>query len=116
MNSGSRHAAALRPPHLSGVICMRPTSPPPPMVLGLQVDSWRANDARRMAGRPVSAPTFSKTGTSDLHGSQTWLVARACSSETVVMRSSVTPAGGVQPDDGLLLSIPQLSHERAPLG
>ena len=37
-------------PHLSTVSCMRPCSPLPPTVLGLQVLSWRAIAARMMGG------------------------------------------------------------------
>ena len=93
-----------------------PASPPPPTTLGLQVDSWRANEARRMAGRPVSAATVSNRSVHLRHGSHTELVARACSKLTVVMRSSVTPAGGVQPEPGFDLEMPQLSQLRATRG
>lgn len=78
--------------------------------------SCSANAARRMAGRPVSLAIFSKSGTKGRQGSQTELVARACSIETVVMWSRATPAGGVQPELGDDLERPQLSHDSAPFG
>ena len=40
-------------PHLSHVSCMRPCSPPPPTVAGLQVLSCMANEASKIGGTKI---------------------------------------------------------------
>lgn len=114
--SGSRHALESRLPHLSWVICIRPTSPPPPVTLGLHVDSWSANDASRIGGTLICSAYFSKIHLYGLHGSQTWLLESASSIETYAMFCAVTPSGGVHGESGESLEMPHVSHQLAPFG
>lgn len=59
-HTGSRQFPPGAPPHLSLVICMRPCSPPPPTVSGLQELSCIAKDASMIGGMPYWPPYLLK--------------------------------------------------------
>lgn len=110
LNQGSLQFPPGAPPHLSGVICMRPCSPLPPVTLGLQVDSCMANDMRTVAGMPCAFSAAWNAQSRGLQGANT-AESAACWPERILIWSRPS-FGGFQPPEVR----PQLRKFCDPLG
>jgi hypothetical protein len=116
------------PSHLSRVICMRPCSPAPPTVDGLQPLSCIANDASMIGGtvhRSTKKPQIANSRGHKLSNSFAYFTKAAMVSSLqganvvclaqcsgTVMSCSIVTRGGVQPSP----VIPQLIQSILPLG
>ena len=90
------------------------TSPPPPVTLGLHVDSCMAKDMSITAGMPVAFSARSKSDLNLRQGEK--MLAEAALSAEMVLISSMCTVGGVHLLFGFDLLNPQLRKEMWPLG
>jgi hypothetical protein len=111
--TGSLQFPPGAPPHFSRVICIKPCSPPPPTVSGLQLLSCMAKDASMIGATPNWLPYCSNMlmyllqALNGLEGDWSAL------ERGWVITSFIWMLGGCQPAE---VSKPQLSQSIFPLG